>query len=149
MSGPQASPLPIEPEKNWFARHWIVTIAMVVTLAGLGFVAAVFFGIMSLLRSSDVYKEAVSRAQHAPAVVQALGEPVQPGWWFTGNNSVNGPSGSADIAIPVSGTKGKGTVYAVARKQAGQWQFKVLEVAIDGQPRRIPLVSPQLRIRDQ
>ncbi len=149
MSGPQPTPGPIEPEKNWFARHWVVTIAMVVVLAGVAFVAALLFGLLSLLKSSDVYKEAVSRAQHAPAVVEALGEPVQPGWWFTGNINVSGPSGSADIAIPISGPKGKGTVYAVATKQAGQWQFKLLEVAIDGQPRRISLVPSQPRIRDQ
>ncbi len=49
----------------------------------------------------------------------------------------------------MSVSKGKGTVYAVASKQAGQWQFKVLEVAIDGQPRRIPLVPSQPSIRDQ
>ncbi len=149
MSGPQPTPLPIEPEKNWFARHLVLTIVLLVTLAAIGFVVALLFGILGLLKSSDVYKEAVSRAQHAPAVVEVLGEPVQPGWWFTGNISVNGPSGSADLAIPISGPKGKGTVYAVATKQGGQWAFKVLEVAIDGQARRISLVPAQPRIRDQ
>lgn len=153
MSGPQPTPYPIEPEKNWFARHLVVTIVTLIAVAAVGLVAALLIGIMSLLKSSDVYQQAVTKAQEAPAVVEALGKPVRSGWWLSGNISVSGASGSADLAIPISGPKGRGTVYAVATKQAGEWRFKVLEVAVEGQPQRIPLIRAQEatppRVRDQ
>ena len=143
MSGPQVTPYPIEPEKNWFRRHLVATIVMVAVVAGVGLVLALFVGIMSLLKSSDVYRQAVTKAQNTPAIVEALGKPVTAGWWLSGNINVSGPSGSADLAIPISGPKGRGTIYAVATKQAGQWRFKLLEVAVDGQAQRIPLVPPE------
>ena len=143
MSGPQLTPAPIEPEKNWFFRHKVATGAMLLALAAVGFFVALFFGILSLLKSSDAYQQAVAKAQASPAVVEALGQPVKPGWWLTGSINVSGTSGNADIAIPISGPKGNGTVYAVAVKQADQWRFKRLEVAVEGQAQRIALVPPQ------
>ncbi len=44
MSGPQLSPMPIEPEKNWFSRHLFLTIAMLVALAGGGLWRRCFSG---------------------------------------------------------------------------------------------------------
>jgi hypothetical protein len=153
MSGPQPTAYPIEPEKSWFARHLVVSIVTLIALAAVGLVVALLLGIMSLLKSSDVYQQAMVKAQEAPAVVESLGKPVKAGWWLSGNISVSGASGSADLAIPISGPKGRGTVYAAATKQAGEWRFKVLEVAIEGQSQRIPLVRPQEatppRVRDQ
>ena len=143
MSGAQLTPPPIEPEKNWFRRHLILSIAIGIAVAAVGFVVALLFGILSILKSSDVYKQALAKAQNAPAVAEALGKPIEAGWWFTGNINVSGPSGNADLAIPISGPKGSGTICAVATKRAGEWRFKVLEVAVEGQAQRIPLISPQ------
>jgi hypothetical protein len=44
---------------------------------------------------------------------------------------VNGGSGDADLTIPISGPKGKGTIYAVATKSAGEWTYSKLVVKID------------------
>ena len=143
MSGAQLTPAPIEPEKNWFRRHLILSISIGIALLAIGFVVALLFGILSILRSSDVYKQALEKARNTPAVAEALGKPIEAGWWFTGNINVSGPSGSADLAIPISGPKGSGTIYAVATKRAGEWRFKLLEVAVEGQAQRIPLISPQ------
>jgi len=140
MSGSQLTPAPIEPEKSWFSRHLVVTILIGLVVVALGFVAALLFGVMALLKSSDVYREALAQARKSPAVVEALGEPVKAGWFMTGNINVSGPSGHADIAIPISGPKGAGTVYALADKQAGEWHFQRLEVGIDGRPQRISLI---------
>lgn len=150
---PQPLPYPIEPEKNWFRRHVVATVLLIVVVAAAGFVVALLFGIMALLKSSDVYQHALAKAQSSPAVVEALGKPVQAGWWMTGNINVSGPSGNADIAIPISGPKGKGTLFAIATKRAGEWHFRLLEVAIEGQSQRIPLIPRQTasppEVRDQ
>src|SRR5258706_2258744 len=61
-----------------------------------------------------------------PAVVAALGMPIVEGFFTSGNIKVSGRSGSADLAIPISGPSGSGTVFLEARKSAGQWSFLTL-----------------------
>jgi hypothetical protein len=153
MSGPQPTPYPIEPEKNWFRRHLLLPIVAAIAIAGFLLVGAIAAGVLSLIKSSDVYQQAVTKVQNSPAALEALGKPVVPGWWLSGSINVSGSSGSADIAIPVSGPKAKGTVYAVASKRAGRWQFQTLELEVEGQSQRIPLIpaqtDPQPRLKEQ
>ena len=60
--------------------------------------------------------------------------------FLSGKTNVNGASGEADLAIPISGPKGKAKVYAVATKRAGRWTYSTLEVAVDGRNDRIDLL---------
>ena len=53
---------------------------------------------------------------------------------------MNGPSGSADLAIPISGPNGAGTIYVKAKKVAGIWEYSILEVAIERAGERINLL---------
>ena len=62
-------------------------------------------------------------AQHNPEVIAELGEPIEAGWLASGSIRVSNDSGNAHVAISLSGSKQKGTLYVVAQKQAGQWQF--------------------------
>lgn len=112
-----------------------------VVRAGAGRVLLVLFlafvvGLMALLlgamKSSEPYRHAVARAQTDPAVVAALGAPIEPGWFARGNINVDGSSGEADLAIPLEGTRADGTVYVVAAKQAGQWRYETVAVNVDG-----------------
>jgi hypothetical protein len=110
-------------------------------LALTGFVGGILAIVFGSIRSTDVYQEALARARSSPAVVEALGEPVEDGLFMGGNISVTGPSGSADISIPLHGPKGKGTIYAVASKSAGRWEYQTLEVAVEGREDRIDLLE--------
>ena len=94
------------------------------------------------MKSSDVYKEALARAKASPAVAEALGTPIKAGYFISGNIKVSGPSGDADLSIPISGPRGKGTIYVEARKSAGEWSFSLLEVKIAGTQERIDLLQP-------
>jgi len=96
------------------------------------FVFCIVFFVFSILKSSDAYKIAVTRAKSDQRVVAALGTPIQEGLVPSGKTNVNGPSGDADIAIPISGPKGKATIYAMGTKSAGKWEFSKLAVQIDG-----------------
>ncbi len=62
----------------------------------------------------------------------ALGDDVRPGIFLSGNTNVNGGSGQADLSIPISGSKGKGTIYVVATKSAGEWNYSTLVVKTEG-----------------
>lgn len=99
--------------------------------------------VFGTIKSSEVYQQALDTAGRHPQVVAALGEPIEPGWFPGGSIEVSGSAGRADLSIPISGPNGSGTIYAVAYKEAGQWLFNRLEVAVEGRPDRIELLEPQ------
>jgi hypothetical protein len=44
---------------------------------------------------------------------------------------VSGPSGNANLAIPIAGPKAKATIYVQGVKSVGQWSFPSLVVEIE------------------
>ena len=100
---------------------------IMVALFAFGIVLVVF----TAMKSTDVYKVALRRAQANPKVQQALGAPIHDGLFVSGHTNASGGSGEADLSIPISGSKGKGTIYLVATKTAGEWQYSTLVVKTD------------------
>ena len=96
------------------------------------FVAVIVIVVFGAMKSSDAYKLAVARAKADPRVTAALGTPISEGMFLSGNTNVNGASGEANLAIPISGPKGKATIYAEATKSAGRWSYSKLVVQVDG-----------------
>jgi hypothetical protein len=131
------------PRPGWWSRNWKWFVPTGCCLTPLVVGAAVLcffvFVIFAALKQSDVYKTAVARAKSDARVTAALGTPVKEGWYLSGNTNVNGSSGDADISIPISGPKGKGTIYAVATKSAGEWTYSKLVVKIDSTGETIDL----------
>jgi hypothetical protein len=105
------------------------------------FVLALLFVIFGSIRSSPVSRTAVERARANPDVVNAIGSPLETGWWVSGSISVTGPSGQADLAIPLTGPRGRGTLYLRAQKVAGEWEYKLLEFGVQGQHDHIQLLT--------
>jgi len=129
---------------NWLTRNWkwaVPTGCLTLLVLAGGFMALVFWFVFSVMKSSDVYAQGVERARAAPAVAEALGTPIEEGWFMSGQINVAGPSGHADIAVPLSGPRAKGTLYIVADKSAGEWHFRTLQVAVDGAGKRIDLMQ--------
>ena len=137
-SNPPAQPPPLPnqpPRKGWWSRNWkwfVPTGCFTLFALGVIFVVCIFVLVFSVLKSSDVYKTALARAKNDQRVTAVLGTPIRDGLVPSGKTNVNGPSGEADIAIPISGPKAKATIYAVATKSAGQWEFSKLAVKVDG-----------------
>jgi hypothetical protein len=104
------------------------------------FIASVVLIVFSAVKSTDVYKDALARAKAHPAVIEALGSPITEGFLVSGNTNVNGASGEANLSIPISGPKGKGTIYVAATKSLGQWNYSGLVMEIAGTHQRIDLV---------
>ena len=76
-----------------------------------------------------------------PAVIQALGSPIIEGFLLSGNTNVNGASGDANLSIPISGPKGKGTIYVAATKSLGRWNYSGLVLEIAKTRKRIDLLQ--------
>jgi Cytochrome oxidase complex assembly protein 1 len=102
---------PATPTPNWWTRNWkwfVPAGCLTVALLSVVFVGSILLVVFSAMKSTDVYKDALSRAKADPAVIEALGSPVKDGLLVSGNANVNGASGESNLAIPISGPKGKG-----------------------------------------
>jgi len=132
-------------QKGWFGRNWKwfvpVGCLSIVVAAGAVVAAGVYF-VFGTIKSSDVYQQALAKARSNQAVVRELGEPIEPGWLVSGTINVRDDSGNADLRIPVSGPKKSGAVYATAIKKQGKWDISTLEVEIEGETKRINLLTP-------
>lgn len=131
------------PKINWFKRNPGKTVALIAAAAFAFFVlfaGTIIFFVFGLLRNSDPAKLAIARSQSNPAVVQYLGQPIRPGFFVSGSENTTGPSGHAELSIPVSGPKGKGTIYLIADKNLGLWSFSELEFALEDGSARINLL---------
>lgn len=122
------SPSPtVEPKKSHWVR-WLVLGCSGLTVIGLVVVAGIFFAVVGSMKSSGAFKEAMRAANAHPRVAETLGHPVSAGYFIGGSVSVSGPSGSANLSIPLKGPKGSGTLYVEAQKQAGEWQLTLLQL---------------------
>lgn len=111
---------------------------LILFVAFVGSIALIVFGAM---KSTDVYKDALARATVNSAVIEALGSPITEGFLVSGNTNVNGASGEANLSIPISGPKGKGTIYVAANKSLGRWNYTGLTVEIAKTHQRIDLLQ--------
>jgi cytochrome oxidase complex assembly protein 1 len=151
MGIPPSTPVPMHvapAPPNWWSRNWkwfvpVGCLTLIVLFAA--FVGGIVFTVAGAMKSSDAYKLAMAKAQSNPLVQQRLGTPIAAGMFVSGSVNVAGTSGKADITIPISGPKGKGTIYVDATKFAGEWKFNRLEVGIDGEEQRIDLLQPVVR----
>ena len=130
-AGPGPSPAPPLREKSWLERNWKWAVPVTALVLIAVFVGGILSFVVGMFRSSYPYQEALARARANPAVVAQLGEPIQPGALVTGSVNLSGASGDADLDIPVSGPKGKGSLYVTAHKRAGEWQFTRLVFVSD------------------
>jgi len=105
------------------------------------FVGSILVIVFSAMKSTDVYKEALARAKADPAVIEALGAPIKEGLLMSGSTNVNGASGESNLAIPISGPKGKGTIYVSAHKSLGEWNYSGLVVEVKQTHQRIDLLQ--------
>jgi hypothetical protein len=130
---PSGTPPPL-PRRGWWARNWkwfVPTGCLSLIALFFAFIAVIVFAVFGAIKSSDAYKTAVGRAKADPRVSEAIGTPIKEGWYVSGNTEVSGGSGKTDMSIPISGPKGSATIYAVATKFAGDWQYSKLLVKVE------------------
>jgi len=136
--------MPSKMPTTWWQRNWkwFIPVGCLGFLAIFtGFVALIVTIVFGMMKSSDVYKDALAAARSDAAVEIALGNPIEEGLFVMGNIDISGSSGQADLAIPISGPRDKGTIYAVAEKSAGRWTFSTLVVEIKTSGEKIDLMK--------
>ncbi|HKP03647.1 MAG TPA: cytochrome c oxidase assembly factor Coa1 family protein [Chthoniobacterales bacterium] len=143
---PQPSP---QPAPSWWNRNWkwfvptgcclgsILAILLAIVVFGAG-IFGIISGVGKILKSSEPYQTALARAKSNEKVVTALGTPIEEGFPM-GSVNTNNDSGDADLSIPVTGPKGKGTIYVVGTRSGGTWTYSKMSVKITGTDEEIDL----------
>ncbi|MBT8485044.1 MAG: hypothetical protein HKO59_03115 [Phycisphaerales bacterium] len=140
---PMAEPAAERPP-GWWQRHWKWAVPTgVVTLMGgvVGFVVLLLAVILGVIKSTEPYEVAVSEARSAPAVIAALGLPIEEGFFVAGNIEMTPGSGTADLAIPIDGPQGRATIFVEADRAAGEWGYSLLEVTVHATGEEIDLLA--------
>jgi len=115
-----------------------VVIVVLCIIAGV----VIGLGVLTVIKKTDVYKQARDKACNDPRVIAALGEPVNPGFLVTGNVSADTTSGGvAHIHFPIKGSKGSAKVDADATYDGSRWNYQKLLVTPDNGP-PIDLTAP-------
>jgi len=142
-------PYPLHPEplkKSWLERRplWKIPLGCLILFLLIGIFGSIVMTIITTtFHNSDVYKQALAKAVENSQVRGAIGEPIHPGWFVSGQLNVSGGIGSADLLIPISGPRGLGSIRAVASKNRGVWRFADLQVNIKSRSETIDLLSVQ------
>lgn len=122
-------------DREWkWSWKWVVPVVLAACLLITGLVFYV-------IGNSSVERLALAQAQSDADVVQRLGEPIRRGWFTEGGIETSDSRGQADLFIPLSGPKGKGTLHAVATRSAGQWKFVTLRVKVGDSGEEIDLLQ--------
>src|SRR5271170_7074247 len=114
MTTPPYPLLEAPVKRSWLDRHgrWKVVFGGLLLIGVIGvFGAAVFTLVEASFRNSAVYQEALARARQNSQVKDRVGAPLQPGRVLQGQLNTSGSSGTARMAIPVTGPRGKATIY--------------------------------------
>lgn len=123
-----------QPKKrNWWSRNWLWVVpggGLIIVLGCCGFPMSIIMMVFGVIKSTDVYEQAVARAVADPAVIAVLGEPVEAGFWVGGAVNVSNSSGNADLMIPISGPNGSGMLLVAATRVSGEWHYDTLEVQV-------------------
>ncbi len=108
------------------------------------FVCIIIVFVFSVMKSTDVYKQALAKAKADSRVVAALGSPITDGYFVMGKTETTGASGTADLSVPLSGPKGKGKLYFVASRFGGEWEFSKMVVEVESSGEKIDLKGAAL-----
>lgn len=90
---------------------------------------------------TEIKDQALARAQANPAVVEALGEPIESG--FPRNSSINiqNSEGEAQMILPLTGPKGSGRLKVAAQRHGGgPWELETLLFTADDRREEINLL---------
>jgi hypothetical protein len=91
------------------------------------------------VRKTTIYRESLRDARASVAVRDALGTGLAPGWLTNFSEHTEGDSGQAELDCSLSGSRGKGQLYASGVETNGQWKIVNLYVLQDGSGTRIDI----------
>ena len=132
----------VQQKKSTSPWLWVGCGCAGLIAAGIAFVAFIVFVVFASIRASDPYKDGLERARGDARVQEALGTPIEPGWFVSGSIKTETGGGDCDFSIPLNGSKRSASLRVVGTKDGGRWTYsKMLVTPASGPPIDL-LVSP-------
>ena len=132
-----------EVRKSWWDRNWkwfVPTGCLsLVVLFGL-FIAALVFGVTTMLKESDSYKSAMNEAQHNAIALEKLGSPIEDNGVASGSVNSSNSVEHCNLQIPIRGSKSRGTLYVVGTKK-GTWKYDEMSLYVEDTKEKIDLLK--------
>lgn len=125
-----------EPRSSWFRTHLNLLLAVWI---GFGLIAGIYT--LTVVRTSDITKLAITTAVSNPVVLDQVGSPVKTGWLIPAKIAFRRNAGQARLSIPISGPKGSGTLFANGVREAGVWRLVTLRFRQDGSTDWVDLLA--------
>lgn len=147
----EATAQPQAPQPGWWSRNWkwflptgcclgsLIGLVLAIVVFGIG-IFGLITGVSKVLKSTEPYQTAVAQARANEKVVSALGTPIEDGF-PQGSVNTNNDGGDADLKIPITGPKGKGTIHVAGYKSDGKWIYSRMLVIVDGTGEKIYLIE--------
>lgn len=127
---------PQNQHKNWIGRNWKWALpaggCLIVLVLIIVFVVSLVTGVSSLFKNSEPYQYALEQANQSEWVDANLGVPLEVDGIASGNINLSDDNSSADLSIPVKGTKAEGDILVIAEKTGDSWEYLKMEVSVDG-----------------
>lgn len=120
------------PQKSGSGKKWVLfgcggCLGLIV-LGAIVMAILVNF-VFGVIKGTDIYKTAFTRAQNSPEVQTALGTPIKDSFMVSGSVNINNGEGTGDINFTISGPKGDATVIAKGSKAPnGPWEYTLIQV---------------------
>lgn len=123
-------------QHKWAIYGIIIWVVVIVGSVG------TFASVPYLLKRSEAYQISLQMIRADDRVRAALGDPIETGFWTFGKVNIEaGGTGSANLVIPVTGSKESGSVTSYAIRSGGQWDLRLLLVKVHGSESQIVLVN--------
>lgn len=110
-------------------RRGLPVLIVVLSLAAGGWLAVDLAVRQAAIEGCPAYVTALERAAASPALVAALGTPLDPGF-PTGTLTEGGDGAQLEVEVKVRGPRGEGALFIAASERAGAWRYRRLEVQL-------------------
>jgi hypothetical protein len=120
--------------RGWWKRNWmwfVPTSFLCMIIFCCGCPAAMFVGVVGIMRNSEPYLIAMEKIQANPEAQEALGQPIRDNSWMPIgeiNQDITSGTGNTELRWNLAGPKGEGKAYVKARMADGKWEIVMIEV---------------------
>ena len=94
------------------------------------------------MKKSVAYNISISELRNNQEVIELIGQPVESGFFVSGNIHIGAGTGQANLSYSINGPKGEATAHVVAIKEIEGWELKQLIVYSEEKQRRIDIIVP-------
>ncbi len=125
------------PQPSWWKRNWKWAVpvggCLSILIIGVIAIGSIFYGVANAIEDSQPYEYALEKINTDENLINALGSPIEKEGMVNGSwNYTNGQK-AVNMKIPISGPKGKGTLFVEATGEGDDWTYQVIRVEIKDQ----------------